>query len=101
MLSLAARCFPARICISASFLRSRPTKKDDGPNKAEAPGLVRAARPGRVSGKLEGNPAPLQANAETNGATELPGDVATAHHAHHFVADLLVEHGPPRYQTEA
>src|SRR5215510_1860208 len=44
---------------------------------------------------------PLETNAEPDRTPELPGDVATAHHAHHLAPDLLLEHRPPRHQTEA
>src|SRR5262245_26033796 len=46
-------------------------------------------------------PASLETDAESDGATELPGDIAAARHAHHVAADLLLEYGPPRHQVEA
>src|SRR5881397_66143 len=46
-------------------------------------------------------PSFLQPHAESYGAPELPGDVAAAHHAHHLAANPLLEHRPPRHQTEA
>src|SRR5215831_17683581 len=43
----------------------------------------------------------LPINAESSGATDLPGDVAAAHDAHHLAADLPLDHRPPWDQAEA
>jgi hypothetical protein len=42
----------------------------------------------------------LNPNAKCSGATELPGDVFTAHHTRYFTADLVLEHRPPQDQAE-
>jgi hypothetical protein len=45
--------------------------------------------------KIQTRQAPLDANAERPGATELPGDIVAAHDAHHLATDLLFDHRRP------
>ena len=42
----------------------------------------------------------LNPHAKRSGATELPGNIFTAHHARYFTADLILEHRPPWNQAE-
>jgi hypothetical protein len=42
----------------------------------------------------------LNPNTKCSGATQLPGNIFTAHRTHDFTTDLVFEHRPPRDQAE-